>query len=319
MVLALAGDSTTTSAFSPPALVAALPSAPSLSASLCRRLLLCRFDGSHLPQPKITSARRARSQATKLQIHHHGRAGADREAGAKRELTDVARNVVERSIDLGRQRIIRQRRRRRAPAVEHGEHVVGIGDGDGPPATMSASVPCESGHAPPPGGRAPASRAPCAWCPTPSAASTTTTTSASPAMTALRTGNDCRRGCAPGANCVTSAPPDATISSNMRGVALGIGDVDAGAEHGDGVPRARRSATSSAPRCDAGVDAERAARDDVDAGGGQRARRARAPPPGRGRSRRAPRRGRRRSGPGSSHPGSTAATAARPARVNRAG
>ena len=86
-------------------------------------------------------------------------------------------------------------------------------------------------------------------------------------MTALRTGNDCRRGCAPGANCVTSAPPEATISLEHAGVALGIGDVDAGAEHGHGAAaRPRDPATSSAPRCDGRVDAERAAGDDVDAG-----------------------------------------------------
>ena len=86
------------------------------------------------------------------------------------------------------------------------------------------------------------------------------------------------------------------------GVALGIRDVDAGAEHGDGAaarPHAIRCVERAAMR--RRVDAERAAGDDVDAGGGERAASSRAGSSPRAVAARAPTRA-TALGPGSTSP-----------------
>ena len=136
------------------------------------RLLLGRFATAPISksyEPKVTPARGARGQTTQLQVHYHRCAGADRQPGAKRELTDVARHVVEHRVKLGRERILGRRRRRRRAPVEHGQHVGGVGHGDGAPSRMSASAPVRAGHRRHRAAEPLHRRARCARCPRPAA------------------------------------------------------------------------------------------------------------------------------------------------------
>ena len=107
--------------------------------------------------------------------------------------------------------------------------------------------------------RAPRARRAVISAPEARPASTTSTASASATMMRLRAGNCCRCGGVPGGYSESSAARRRDVVE-QRGVAIGIDDVDAAAEHGE-----RRAAGVERAAVRRGVDAERAARDDREA------------------------------------------------------
>src|SRR5438874_10095645 len=119
MVFAFAGDSTTTSAFSLSPLLLVSPSPlvglPALAAAGFLVGFFLVADAGIVPsicvlaKPEVTPPGGTSGQPAQLQIHHHRRASADGKPRAEGELTDVARHMIERGVELGGHGIVRRR------------------------------------------------------------------------------------------------------------------------------------------------------------------------------------------------------------------